>query len=147
MAFTQYDSGLLSPGIDDVPSTPTGFPQKSTALSNRLTSILSTSFADGEIREALKTLDARGIRNSADTRRNLRLDVQKEVIDCNGDIIKDFGQVAEVRQPPRLPPSRYSRRAWAERIIHTATQTHWLYHSKFEPMLRGYAPTHPSLSP
>ena len=105
MASTDYDSGLLTSSIDDVPSTPTGTSQRSSALSNKLTSILSTSFADGEIREVLKTLDARKIQNSADTRRNLRLDVQKEVIDCNGDIIKDFGQVAEVRQPPRLPSS------------------------------------------
>ena len=103
MTSTEHDGGMLSPALDDVPSTSTGLPQRSTALSNKLTSILSTSFADGEIREALKTLDIRNIRNTADTRRNLRLDIQKEVIDCNGDIIKDFGQVAEVRQP--RPPS------------------------------------------
>ena len=104
MTTTEYDE-LLSPGIGDIPSTPTGLPQRSTALSNKLTSVLSTSFADGEFREALRTLDARNVRNTVDTRRNLRLDIQKEVIACNGDIIKDFGQVAEVRQPPRLPSS------------------------------------------
>ena len=105
MASMDYDEGLLSPAIDDVPSTPTGLPPRSTALSNKLTSILSTSFADSEIRETLKTLDLRYIQNTAETRRNLRLDIQKEVIECNGDIIKDFGQVAEVRQPLRLPSS------------------------------------------
>lgn len=70
------------------------------ALSARITSVLSASYADLEIRDALETLDARGVCNTAETRRQLRLDVQKEVIQCNGEIIKDFGQVAEVcRQP------------------------------------------------
>jgi hypothetical protein len=67
------------------------------ALSSRITSVLSASYADLEIRDALETLDARGIRNTAETRRQIRLDVQKEVIQCNGEIIKDFGKVAEVR--------------------------------------------------
>ncbi|KAF1834290.1 oligomeric complex COG6 [Decorospora gaudefroyi] len=65
------------------------------ALSSRITSVLSASYADLEIRDALETLDARGIQNTAETRRQLRLDVQKEVIQCNGEIVKDFGQVAE----------------------------------------------------
>jgi len=69
---------------------------RSSALSNRLTSVLSASYADSDIRDALETLDLRGIHNTADTRRQLRLDVQKEVIDCNGEIVQDFGKVAEV---------------------------------------------------
>jgi hypothetical protein len=67
------------------------------ALSSRITNVLSASYADLEIRDALETLDARGVRNTAETRRQIRLDVQKEVIQCNGEIIKDFGQVAAVR--------------------------------------------------
>lgn len=59
--------------------------------------MLSASYADLEIRDALETLDARGVQNTAETRRQLRLDVQKDVIECNGEIIKDFGQVAAVR--------------------------------------------------
>lgn len=66
------------------------------ALSSRITSVLSASYADLEIRDALETLDARGISNTAETRRQIRLDVQKEVIECNGEIVKDFGEVAEV---------------------------------------------------
>lgn len=66
------------------------------ALSSRITSVLSTPYADLDIRDALETLDARGVQNSAETRRQLRLDVQKEVIQCNGEIIGDFGKVAEV---------------------------------------------------
>ena len=76
-------------------------PQKSTALANKLTSVLSASYADSEIRDALRTLDERKIKNSAETRRRLRLDTQKEVIERNGDVIQDFGQVAEVRPVPR----------------------------------------------
>ncbi|KAL6702986.1 Golgi transport complex subunit 6 [Coniothyrium glycines] len=70
-------------------------PRGATALSSRITSVLSASYADLEIRDALGILDARGAQNSAQTRRQLRLDVQKEVIQCNGEIVKDFGQVAE----------------------------------------------------
>ncbi|PVH99056.1 oligomeric Golgi complex subunit 6 [Periconia macrospinosa] len=65
------------------------------ALSARITSVLSASYADLEIRDALETLDARQIQNTAETRRQLRLDVQREVVRCNGDIVKDFGQVAQ----------------------------------------------------
>ncbi|KAF2739438.1 oligomeric complex COG6 [Polyplosphaeria fusca] len=64
------------------------------ALSSRITSVLSASYADLEIRDALETLDARGVKNTAETRRQIRLDVQKEVIRCNGEVVKDFGQVA-----------------------------------------------------
>lgn len=82
------DNGPLSPGIESQGP-------RSTALSGKITSILSASYADIEIRDALATLDARGIQNSAETRRNLRRDVQKEIIDANGDIVKDFGIVAD----------------------------------------------------
>jgi hypothetical protein len=80
------------------PSSPSVAPASrgTNALSSRITSVLSASYADLEIRDALETLDARRVQNTAETRRQLRLDVQKEVIECNGEIIKDFGQVAEV---------------------------------------------------
>ncbi|RAL09620.1 Golgi transport complex subunit COG6 [Aspergillus homomorphus CBS 101889] len=69
--------------------------QRSNALSNRLTSVLSASYADSDIRDALETLSLRGIHNTAEVRRQLRLDVQKEVVDCNAEIVRDFGKVAE----------------------------------------------------
>ncbi len=68
------------------------------ALSTRITSVLSASYADLEIRDAIETLDAREVQNTAETRRQIRLQVQKEVIQCNGEIVKDFGEVAEVRK-------------------------------------------------
>lgn len=71
--------------------------QRSNALSNRITSVLSASYADSDLRDALETLSLRGIHNTAETRRQLRLDVQKEVVDCNAEVVRDFGKVAEVR--------------------------------------------------
>ncbi|KAI9840903.1 MAG: Golgi transport complex subunit 6 [Sclerophora amabilis] len=68
---------------------------RATALSNKLTSVLSASYADLDIRDALEQLDDRKIENTQETRRRLRLDVQKDVIECNGEIIREFGQVAE----------------------------------------------------
>jgi hypothetical protein len=97
---TSYFAERATPASQDLlsPASPAvGTSSRSTnALSARITSVLSASYADLEIRDALGTLDARGVRNTAETRRQLRLDVQKEVIQCNGEVIKDFGQVAEV---------------------------------------------------
>lgn len=70
---------------------------RNTMLSNKLTSVLSQSYADPEIRDTLSILDARGVVNDASARRRLRLDAQKEVIECNGAIVQDFGVVAEVK--------------------------------------------------
>jgi conserved oligomeric Golgi complex subunit 6 len=90
-------SNAISPGANAAP--------RSTALSNRLTSVLSASYTDSDIRDALGTLDKRGIQNTAERRRQIRLDVQKEVLDCNGEIVADFGKVAEVRGTASLKTS------------------------------------------
>ncbi|KAI0875323.1 oligomeric complex COG6 [Hypoxylon argillaceum] len=84
--------GPLSPGI---PLSPGLSSRTTNPISSKVTSVLSTSYADAEFREALALLDERGISNSAETRRQLRLDVQKEVIDSNGQIISEFGRVAD----------------------------------------------------
>lgn len=73
---------------------------KSNALSNKITSVLSASYADSEIRNALALLDKRGTTNTTETRRNMRLDAQKELVDCNVAILDEFGQVAEVSNGP-----------------------------------------------
>ncbi|KAF3490554.1 conserved oligomeric Golgi complex component 6 [Arthroderma uncinatum] len=88
-------AGSSPNGMTSPPVSGTNVAPRQTALTNRLNSALSASYADSEIRDALETLDSRGIRNTAETRRSLRLDVQKEVIDSNGKIIQDFGRVAE----------------------------------------------------
>lgn len=91
---TPASQDVFSPASPSIGTTSRG----ANALSSRITSVLSASYADLEIRDALETLDSRGVQNSAETRRQIRLDVQKEVIQCNGEIVKDFGEVAEVRK-------------------------------------------------
>ncbi|EKV07439.1 Golgi transport complex subunit Cog6, putative [Penicillium digitatum] len=86
------NNGANTPTVSSPFSPPL---QRPTALTNRLTTVLSASYADSDIRDSLETLSMRGIQNTAETRRQLRLDVQKEVVDCNAEIVKDFGKVAE----------------------------------------------------
>jgi len=98
---TTYSQERTAPASQNgiSPATPSegAATRSANALSSRITSVLSASYSDLEIRDAFETLDERGIQNTAETRRQIRLDVQKEVIQCNGEIVKDFGQVAEVR--------------------------------------------------
>ncbi|KAI0912436.1 oligomeric complex COG6 [Ustulina deusta] len=84
--------GPLSPGM---PPSPGQANRATNPIPSKVTSVLSTSYADSEFREALMLLDERGISNSAETRRQLRLDIQKEVIGSNGQIINEFGRVAD----------------------------------------------------
>lgn len=90
----------LSESLDDK-LTISSTPQRSNALSNKLSAVLSASYADSEIRDALRILDEKEIRNTAETRRRLRLDVQKEVIQRNGAVVQEFRFVAEVRSVQR----------------------------------------------
>ncbi|KAI8670763.1 Conserved oligomeric Golgi complex subunit 6 [Fusarium keratoplasticum] len=85
-------AGLLS--ADSYPQTPST-PKSLTPLASKVTSVLSTTHSDTEFRDALSLLDQRGIQNDAETRRRVRLDLQKEVIDSNGEVIAEFGRVAE----------------------------------------------------
>lgn len=82
---TSLSSSLTNPALAS----------RSNALSSKVSSLLSASYADIEIRDALSLIDERNIENNAQTRRQLRLDVQREVIESNGVIIKEFGHVAE----------------------------------------------------
>ncbi|KAK4216390.1 oligomeric complex COG6-domain-containing protein [Rhypophila decipiens] len=84
-------SGPLSPQSPTAPTTAKGV----NPLSSKVASVLSTSYADTEFREALSLLDGRGLVNTAETRRKLRLELQKEVINSNGEIIAEFAKVAE----------------------------------------------------
>ncbi|KAI8676448.1 hypothetical protein LRP88_10549 [Fusarium phalaenopsidis] len=85
-------AGLLSP--ESYPQTPST-PKSLTPLASKVTSVLSTTHSDTEFRDALSLLDQREIQNDAETRRRVRLDLQKEVIDSNGEVIAEFGRVAE----------------------------------------------------
>lgn len=84
-----------SPQTPATPGTP-GTLRTPNPFTSKVTAVLSTSFADSEFRDALSLLDDRGTINTPDMRRQLRLDLQKELIDSNGDIINQFGKVAEV---------------------------------------------------
>lgn len=101
MSGSQIYANILSENLDDK-LTLSSTPQRSTALSTKLSGVLSASYVDSEIRDALRSLDEKEIRNTADTRRRLRLDVQKEVIQRNGAIVQDFGHIAEVRPVQRF---------------------------------------------
>jgi hypothetical protein len=100
MTSTYFEEVIESPHDGTAtPSTPFGSTSssaKASAISSKITTLLSSSFADSDVRDALAILDARGVTNNAETRRNLRQDAQKEVIDCNAEIVADFGRVAEV---------------------------------------------------
>ncbi|KAK1584731.1 oligomeric Golgi complex subunit 6 [Colletotrichum navitas] len=76
------------------PSTPASA-RTPNPLTSKVTTVLSTSYADSEFKDALQLLDIRGLKNTAETRRQLRLDLQKEVIDSNGEIVSQFGRVAD----------------------------------------------------
>ena len=96
-----YFSGLDVPGHHnlDSPLSPTGDPlssRKANALSTKLATVLSSSYADSEIREALRLLDVRDVQNEEELRRDLKADAQKAVIDVNARIVDDFSQVADV---------------------------------------------------
>lgn len=96
---TDYFLNRKPSGVTDgfeSPISPTGTQPRSNPLTSKVTSVLSASYADSDIRDALTLLDKRNIQNTAETRRQLRLDVQKEVLESNGDIIREFGHVAEV---------------------------------------------------
>lgn len=101
MAGIQTYVSDLSESLDDK-LTVSSTSQRSNAFSNKLSGVLSASYADSEIRDALRTLDEKEIRNTAETRRRLRLDIQKEVIQRNGAVVHEFGHVAEVRPVQRL---------------------------------------------
>lgn len=87
----------LSDGLETPPDVTSSQAPRTNPLSSKVTSVLSASYADADIRDALALLDKKGLENSSETRRQLRLDVQKDVIESNGDIIREFGHVAEVR--------------------------------------------------
>nr|POE77863.1 conserved oligomeric golgi complex subunit 6 [Quercus suber] len=90
---TNGNHPVLSPASPATPATP-AIP-RSNALQNRITTVLSASYADLDIRDTLAILDERGVANSAETRRNIRLNVQQELIECNGEIVQDFAKVAD----------------------------------------------------
>ncbi len=98
-------SPAAPPGISSRPETPRlGEAHGYLAVSNKGTNplatkvsvVLSTSYSDADFRGTVALIDSRGIKNDGKTRRRLRLDLQKEVIEKNGKILDDFVSVSEV---------------------------------------------------
>ena len=119
--------------------TATHLHQRSKVLSGKITSVLSVSYADTEIRDALRALESTNVYNTPDVRRRLHLEVQKEVIGCNDDIINQFGTVAEVCM---LKPHNG---LMTENPL--ATETSWLHYLQAQQTLRQYASAIDSCSP
>jgi hypothetical protein len=69
-------------------------------LSSKVTAVLSTSYSDAEFRDVVSLIDSRKIQNDGKTRRQLRTELTKEVIDRNGEVLDEFGRVAEVSRTP-----------------------------------------------
>ncbi|KAM3487070.1 hypothetical protein MY3957_009638 [Beauveria namnaoensis] len=65
------------------------------ALATKVSAVLSASYSDAEFRGAVALIDHRGLKHDGRTRRRLRLDLQKEVIEKNGKILDDFGFVSD----------------------------------------------------
>lgn len=72
-----------------------GLARRGNALSNKLTSVLSSSYADTEIRDALRLLDTRYGSTDLDGDIDLKYEAQKEVIEANARIIEDFSKVTK----------------------------------------------------
>ncbi|KAI1001562.1 Conserved oligomeric Golgi complex subunit 6 [Podosphaera aphanis] len=68
---------------------------RGSSLASKVSSVLSASYADSDIKDALYLLDKRELKNTPATRRQFRYDIQKEVIERNGVIIQELGLVAE----------------------------------------------------
>ncbi|KAH0599284.1 hypothetical protein MHUMG1_03401 [Metarhizium humberi] len=74
----------------------------SNSLATKVTAVLSTSFSDTEFREALALIDEQEFANDAKNRRQIRINLYKDVIDSNGTIIDNFGRVSEQLHRVRL---------------------------------------------
>lgn len=104
------ETSLPLGSVPQTPTTTSAF-KGPNPFSSKVTTVLATSYADSEFRGALSLIDDRGLTNSAATRRQVRLQLQKEVIDSNGNIIVEFGRVADVRAT--LPTLIASEPSWA----------------------------------
>ncbi|KPI42984.1 Conserved oligomeric Golgi complex subunit 6 [Cyphellophora attinorum] len=90
--FVQDDrDGLLSPEGDG------SSVRRANALSARISTVLSTSYADTEIRQALRLFELRqtqGGSNASYGSSDLKALAEKEVVDSNAQVVDDFGHVA-----------------------------------------------------
>lgn len=103
MAVSLVSNGIVTRDDLDNPLSPDGDTSKrANALSTKLATVLSVSYADTEIREALRLYDVRKSQIENEEQQNLKALAEKEVIDANARIVDDFGHVAAVGKPRRL---------------------------------------------
>ncbi|KAK1254497.1 hypothetical protein MKX08_008492 [Trichoderma sp. CBMAI-0020] len=96
----------------------------------KVASVLSTSYSDNDFRDAIFLADERLSRGSTKTRRLLRLDLLREAIDCNGEIIEEMGSVVERLKLIRGVVERVNSR------IEAIKQQIGLAHAQTSPALR-----------
>lgn len=65
-------------------------------LSRKVGSILAASYSDAEFRDVLAILDKRLLENSAEARRRLEVDIEREIISSNAKTIREFTKIADV---------------------------------------------------
>ncbi|VVT43559.1 uncharacterized protein SAPINGB_P000041 [Magnusiomyces paraingens] len=72
-------------------STPLARPDN--AFSQKIASILSTSYTDPSVRQAITSLDSRVRENTGYARRHLRYNTEAEIIAANGLALKDYSKL------------------------------------------------------
>ncbi|KAK9320172.1 oligomeric Golgi complex subunit 6 [Lipomyces orientalis] len=95
MSFMGTDDPFLA-AADTAVKTPTSLSggSRSNLLSLKLSEILSTSYSDSSIREALLLLGERIQENTPEMRRQFRANVEAEVIEANGQVLEQFSRIA-----------------------------------------------------
>ncbi|KAK9370831.1 oligomeric Golgi complex subunit 6 [Lipomyces kononenkoae] len=87
-----------SSGVDAAVKSPTSLPvsgaSRSNVLSLKLAEILSSSYSDSSIRDALVLLGERIQENTPEMRRQFRANVEAEVIEANGQVLEQFSTIA-----------------------------------------------------
>ncbi|KAM3550359.1 hypothetical protein MY1884_008286 [Beauveria asiatica] len=92
-------SGISTPREPSKPADAPGHTVASSkvanALATKVSAVLSASYTDAEFRGAVALIEHRGLKHDGRTRRRLRLELQKEVIEKNGKILDGFGFVSD----------------------------------------------------
>lgn len=72
---------------------PTPLARPNNAFSQKIASILSSSYTDPSIRRAISSLDSRLRENTSYSRRHLRYNTEAEIITFNGAALKDYSKL------------------------------------------------------
>ncbi|KAK9355414.1 oligomeric Golgi complex subunit 6 [Lipomyces doorenjongii] len=96
-SFTGTEDPYI-PGADATAKSPTPLSvsggSRSNLLSLKLSEILSSSYSDSSIRDALLLLGERIQENTPEMRRQFRANVEAEVIEANGQVLEQFSKIA-----------------------------------------------------